>query len=403
MTAKKRSKKKAALNAPAAPNNPITIQSARQQLNIVVDLIPIGHSNRPGTPLSPRKITIHNTDNDSPGADARAHAQYQKGTEAQQRQVSWHFTVDDRSVYQSLPVNEVGWHAGTHAGNYQSIGIEICENRGIDQQAANDRAALLAAAQLHELNIPLGNVVQHFDWSTKDCPALLRHPSSNWTAFLQRVQDFYNRFDLDRHEHHHPMIAMPAGFAAPALKRGVHAPMPGTPSIVLSWEDGSHPSRKQWSQQLTASVQQYKSQLDLGTPDGFVTGYGGLPPDGQIKFWCELLIAMSKFESSWNPNEVFQESDGQDSVGLFQLSVGDQNNYALTPHVHSEQELKDPFINIQWAVPILAHWTAHDRVVATGVAGDNRGGARYWSVLRGGPSHHYLEIQTLTKAHSGLA
>src|SRR6516165_10347004 len=110
--------------------NPMTIQSARQQLNIVVDLIPTGHSNRPGTPLTPTKITIHNADNESPGADAHAHAQYQKGVDAQQRQVSWHFTVDDHSVYQSLPVNEVGWHAGTHAGNHGSIGIEICENNG---------------------------------------------------------------------------------------------------------------------------------------------------------------------------------------------------------------------------------------------------------------------------------
>jgi N-acetylmuramoyl-L-alanine amidase CwlA len=178
MTTRKTARKKGVTGGSnKGPSNPITIQSARQQLNIVVDLIPIGHSNRPGTPLSPTKITIHNTDNDSPGADARAHANYQKGTDAQHRQVSWHFSVDDRSVYQSLPVNEVGWHAGTHEGNAQSIGIEICENRGIDQQAANDRAALLTAVQLHELNIPLEDIRQHHDWSGKDCPALMRHPA----------------------------------------------------------------------------------------------------------------------------------------------------------------------------------------------------------------------------------
>ena len=53
------------------------------------------------------------------------------------------------------------------------------------------------------------------------------------------------------------------------------------------------------------------------------------------------VVAMSKFESSWRPNEVYQEDDGQDSVGLFELSIGDQNNYHLTPHAHSEQDLKD--------------------------------------------------------------
>ena len=389
----------------ATPDNPITIQSARQQLNIVVDLIPVGHSNRPGTPLKPTKVTIHNTDNDSPGADARAHAQYQKGTDAQQRQVSWHFTVDDRSVYQSLPVNEVGWHAGTHAGNHQSIGIEICENQGIDQQAANDRAALLTAVQLHELGIPLSNnVVQHHDWSTKDCPALLRHPASKWTAFLQKVADFYHQFDLDGHEHHHPMIAMPAaGVAAPALTHGFHGPTGATTGINLSWEDNSHPMRRQWTQQLVTSVQQSKSTARPRKSKRIHPRLQRALPRRTNKFWCELLVAMSKFESSWRPNEVYQEDDGQDSVGLFQLSIGDQNNYHLTPPAHSEQDLKDPFLNIQWAVSILAHWTAHDGLIATGIAGDNRGGARYWSVLRGGPSHHYVEIKTLTKTHSGIA
>src|SRR5205085_1662408 len=66
MPKKKPSKKQLSSSSSAGPNNPITIQSARQQLNIVVDHIPLGHSNRPGTPLSATKITIHNTDNASP-------------------------------------------------------------------------------------------------------------------------------------------------------------------------------------------------------------------------------------------------------------------------------------------------------------------------------------------------
>jgi Subtilase family/N-acetylmuramoyl-L-alanine amidase len=178
--------------------NPGTIPDARQRLNIVVDFIPVGNSNRPGTPLKPLQITIHNTDNSDAGADAHAHAIYQQGPDARLRQVSWHFTVDDHSVYQSLPVNEVGWHAGTHQGNYSTIGIEICENDGIDQQAANDRAALLTAVQLHELGISLqGNVVQHFHWSGKNCPALLRNPPSNWGDFLAKVAYYYDQIQLD--------------------------------------------------------------------------------------------------------------------------------------------------------------------------------------------------------------
>lgn len=168
-----------------------SVQQRREDLNIVVDLIPRTNSNRPGTPLHASKFTIHNTDNDEPGADARAHCKYQKGADAQQRKVFWHFSVDDQSIYQSLPVDEVGWHAGTHQGNSCSIGIEICENQGINQPATNARAAQLTAVLLHELGIDLeGNVVQHHSWSGKDCPRL-RGVGAGWTTFLGQVAQFY--------------------------------------------------------------------------------------------------------------------------------------------------------------------------------------------------------------------
>ncbi|MBV9672099.1 MAG: N-acetylmuramoyl-L-alanine amidase [Verrucomicrobia bacterium] len=197
--------------------HPGTIPDARQRLNIMVDFVPVGNSNRPGAPLKPAQITIHNTDNSAAGADAQAHAIYQKGPDARARKVSWHFTVDDHSVYQSLPVNEVGWHTATYQGNYSTIGIEICENDGIDQLAANDRAALLTAIQLHELGIPLqGNVVQHFDWSGKNCPALLRNPLSNWEDFLARVAFYYDQIQLDSPDVDHSANLNPSPTFAPA-------------------------------------------------------------------------------------------------------------------------------------------------------------------------------------------
>jgi N-acetyl-anhydromuramyl-L-alanine amidase AmpD len=108
------------------------LDQAFAELNIVQDFIPAGNSNRPGRKLTPTAITIHNTDNDSVGANEAAHAKYQKGADARKREVSWHFTVDDKSVYQSLPTNEIGWHAGSSAGNASSIGIEICMNADLD-------------------------------------------------------------------------------------------------------------------------------------------------------------------------------------------------------------------------------------------------------------------------------
>ena len=112
-----------------------------ERLNLKVDFIPAGASNRSGRPLTPTFITVHNTANAARGADAR------------QRQVAWHFSVDDRQCVQSLPLHERGLHAGTGLGNASSLGIEICENAGLDQDAANGRAALLVAALLRRLGL----------------------------------------------------------------------------------------------------------------------------------------------------------------------------------------------------------------------------------------------------------
>src|SRR5258706_15124518 len=121
------------------------VDEAYAELKVVQDFIPAGNSNRPGKKLAATSITIHNTDNEDPGANAAAHAKYQKGADARKREVSWHFTVDDTSVFQSLPTNEVGWHAGSRKGNGSSLGIEICMNPELDVPETYKRAALLTA------------------------------------------------------------------------------------------------------------------------------------------------------------------------------------------------------------------------------------------------------------------
>ena len=166
------------------------LDEAFRRLNIVQDFIPVGSSNRPGTRLTPTSITIHNTDNTNRGANAAAHARYVKSQDARDRQVSWHYTVDDNFVFQSLPTNEVGWHAGP--GNRSSIGIEICMHEGMNVPAAYDRAALLTAVMAHQLGVSVQNgVVQHHSWTGKHCPRVLRDKPNGWTSFLQSVRTYY--------------------------------------------------------------------------------------------------------------------------------------------------------------------------------------------------------------------
>jgi N-acetylmuramoyl-L-alanine amidase len=165
----------------------MTIEEAQKRLNIEADFLPADASNRPGTPVRPDFLTIHNTAN--PGADARAHGRYMKSAEAKRRRVSWHYSVDNLRVVKHLPLSEIGWHAGK--GNAVSVGIEICEfDDTTKQDAANERAALLCAVLMHALNIPAARIVTHRHWTRKTCPRKLLNQPGGFAVFRARCETF---------------------------------------------------------------------------------------------------------------------------------------------------------------------------------------------------------------------
>ena len=155
--------------------------------------IPLGTKARCGYSLTPRYITIHNTANTKATATAASHAEYMSNS-GKDKEVSYHYVVDDKEIYQLIPDNEVAWHAGDGGkgtGNRQSLAIEICENDGGDLLAATNRGAMLTKYLMNRYNIPLANVVQHNSWSGKNCPARIRKGEPyNWYAFLEKVESF---------------------------------------------------------------------------------------------------------------------------------------------------------------------------------------------------------------------
>lgn len=154
-------------------------------MQIKQDFIPVGRKNRPGNKMSPKYITVHNTANTAKSASAEMHARYVKNPTTTE---SWHYTVDDGDViYQHLPTNESGWHAGdgvSGAGNRQSIGIEICEYEGINANTANNNAAWLIKRLMKDYNISIANVVPHQKWSGKYCPRKLL---PIWPSFIGKI------------------------------------------------------------------------------------------------------------------------------------------------------------------------------------------------------------------------
>lgn len=133
--------------------------------------------------------------------------------------VSSDFIVDDTAVVQYNPdiKNRYTWHCGgskynTKGGSFygkctnsNSIGIEICCNNSTGKmQNANSStysftaAAVANAAELVkqlmlEYNIPIENVIRHYDVTGKLCPGVIgwnadSGSESAWTAFKNSVK-----------------------------------------------------------------------------------------------------------------------------------------------------------------------------------------------------------------------
>lgn len=150
-----------------------------KDLRIIEYLIPKSNAKaRPQTKMTPEYITIHNTGN--PGASALANSKYVANVDSY---TSWHFTVDDKEIYQNLPISETGWHAGdgeSGPGNRKSIGIEIAEVDGAEE------TAIRFVAQLIKLTgISIQNVVPHQKWSGKYCPRLIL---PHWNTFIENIK-----------------------------------------------------------------------------------------------------------------------------------------------------------------------------------------------------------------------
>lgn len=128
-------------------------------------------------------ITVHETANQSRGADAQAHANLQSSGNV--RQASWHIQVDDSEAIRSYPDTAQCWHAGPAAAD--SIAVEICVNADGDYEAAFTRAAAVVAGLRAKHGIPRSKVYDHAHWTGKNCPSIMR-ATGRWQEFLNLTE-----------------------------------------------------------------------------------------------------------------------------------------------------------------------------------------------------------------------
>ena len=79
---------------------------------------------------------------------------------------------------------------GNFGGNFNSIGIESCVNKGSDIYLTWQRAAKLVAYLMDKYNFSMDQIVQHHYFSGKDCPQTMR-TEGYWDHFLSLVEVEY--------------------------------------------------------------------------------------------------------------------------------------------------------------------------------------------------------------------
>ena len=159
------------------------------EAKVIVEILPKGKV-IPNTQITPTSITIHNTGNI--GAAAKNNHNYMKNlNKSGERTASWHFTVDDKEIYQAQSCNYKCYHAGNATGNNTSIGIEICMfNDKEKQRKCYENAIALVKILLKNYGWGIDKVKRHKDWSGKHCPAWLIDGKFGytWDWFKQQVQ-----------------------------------------------------------------------------------------------------------------------------------------------------------------------------------------------------------------------
>lgn len=159
-------------------------------------------------------IVLHYTSNDGDTDEANANYFAQDLKANGKAVASAHYFVDDDSYTQSVPDDYIAWAVGGSkwnnnggrlygiANNSNSISIEMCDTKrdGVVKasQQTIDNAIKLTRMLMLKYNIPVENVIRHYDVNGKTCPMYWVNDTIWHTEFLDKLQGFkpiYNGID----------------------------------------------------------------------------------------------------------------------------------------------------------------------------------------------------------------
>ena len=123
------------------------------------------------------------------------------------RNASAHYFVGDDGIYQSVEDDYIAWSVGgsrytnykTTGGakfygictNSNSLNIEMCSQNGVITSKTQNNAIKLVKFLMNKYNIPISNVIRHFDVTGKNCPGWdgwSNNGFSKWNTFKSKLK-----------------------------------------------------------------------------------------------------------------------------------------------------------------------------------------------------------------------
>lgn len=182
-------------------------------VHIIIDLDPDDY-----TPMKNKQnlyVVIHYTGNKTDSA--RNNAKYFKNGK---RHASAHYFVDSAEIVQIVRDSDASWGVGKKYGNARlwgkctnanSINIEMCSTNGKIDDATMKNTADLVRSLMTRYNIPIQNVVRHYDVCAKRCPGWdgwLPNNESEWNRLICMIQ---NTAPTSAEERHLVPVPQPSG------------------------------------------------------------------------------------------------------------------------------------------------------------------------------------------------
>ena len=172
------------------------IQFSMEVILVSYPFIQAKHYSR-GRNESIKYIVIHYTGNK--GDTAKANANY---FSTASRAASAHLVVDPNTVYQCVKYSDTAYHCGgglqgsgghsfyKKCTNSNSIGIEMCllDRNGNIRDNTIIRTIEIVKELMKTYNIPVSNVIRHWDVTGKDCPAPMKGNNNvYWNNFKSKL------------------------------------------------------------------------------------------------------------------------------------------------------------------------------------------------------------------------